>query len=203
MESHYHLGNKGEQYFIHNYESSPELIEMSFDLSCYQPMLAESEKKQPRVFQTIFLDKGGCEELWTRDKIKPEKVHLTKWWRQFAHVWTHFLFTVPLLRFIQGGFHNNIYFAGAYTLFNTHELAAVSGMVAAERLGAKYPFAGDKQARKTMDVYSFISHGFVRPEGKVQSWKEILVQGAFGMFMSAVAVPILMFQGVLMMTGYA
>eukprot|EP00466_Bigelowiella_natans_P020317 jgi/Bigna1/90992/estExt_fgenesh1_pg.C_850052 len=186
------VGDKGEQYFIHNYDEDPKRIEMSFDLSCYQPMLAEKkeegggtrkgtetkkaasttpeheeEKKQepvgtqqhqqqdgapPRVFQSIYLDQKGCEKHWTRNGLDSKKVHLVKWWRQFAHTWTHFLFTVPLLRFIQGGGHDNCFFAGAYTLFNTHELAAVSGLAAAERLGASYPFYGDGTCTKTLNM---------------------------------------------------
>ena len=39
------------------------------------------------------------------------------------------------------------WFCGAYTLFNTHELAVVSGLAVAERLGAPYPFQENELAR--------------------------------------------------------
>lgn len=50
-----------------------------------------------------------------------DKVLLVKWWRQFAHTWRHFAFTVPLVRFMQG--QQRTWYCGAYTLFNTHEIA--------------------------------------------------------------------------------
>jgi len=174
---------------------------MSFDLSCYQPMLAErkadEKNPKPRVFQTIFLDKKQCEHLWTRKRISEDKVLLTKWWRQFAHTYTHFLFTVPLLRFIQGGQNNNVFFAGAYTLFNTHELAAVSGFAAAERLGAPYPFADDSVAVKTMNTYSFVAHGRVRGPGKLgdgQSLTSKCLEVGWGLLLRPIAAMLLLIQ---------
>ena len=34
------------------------------------------------VFQTIFLDRDGSEDLWTRNEIDKEKVIYEKWWKQ-------------------------------------------------------------------------------------------------------------------------
>ena len=85
------------------------------------------------------------------------QVLLRKWWRQFAHTWRHFLFTVPLMRFLQGRRHS--WFCGAYTLANTHEIATISGLAVAERLGAPYPFRDDALAAMQFDTYMKFLHG--------------------------------------------
>ena len=205
MRKHYRVGT-GEQYFIHNYAKRPELIEMSFDLSNYQPMLCdpvkgsestgggdsksgESERPRrrvhPRVYQTIFLDKKGCSSMWTIRRIAEGKILLRKWWRQFAHTYKHFLFTVPLLRFVQNT--KGCYYAGAYTLFNTHELACVSGLSAAERLGAPYPYSDDAKACKTMNTYTLAAHGVVRGRGFCRRVSE----AALGTAMRFIVLPVL------------
>lgn len=63
-------------------------------------------------------------------------------------------------RFIQGTKHT--WYAGAYTLFNTQEIAVMSGLAAAERLGAEYPFGDDKLAAKQFDMYLGVAHGAKR-----------------------------------------
>lgn len=94
-----------------------------------------------------------------------------------SHTWKHFLGVVPWVRFLQGrkvrdrwlceGWNQcdffsqhpsvgllfclsmqHTWFCGAYTLFNTHELAIISGLAVAERLGAPYPFDDNELARK-------------------------------------------------------
>ncbi|CAF4654375.1 unnamed protein product, partial [Rotaria sp. Silwood2] len=89
------------------------------------------------------------------------KIILERWWRQFAHVWQHFLFTVPLIRFIQEE-NSNILYAGAYTMFNTHEIACISGLAAAHELGATYPFEKDPLAVKQFDLYMNFVYGKCR-----------------------------------------
>jgi hypothetical protein len=76
--------------------------------------------------------------------------------RQFAHTWKHFAFWVPFVRFLQG--HRHTYYAGSYTLFNTHEIAVMSGLAAADRLGAPYPF-DDEFAFKQYKTLFKITHG--------------------------------------------
>lgn len=34
------------------------------------------------VFQTIFLDKDGSEQKWSRNEVSKDKVILEKWWKQ-------------------------------------------------------------------------------------------------------------------------
>jgi predicted NAD/FAD-binding protein len=63
------------------------------------------------------------------------------------------------VRFAQG---RATLFAGAWTLVNTHEVAVVSGLAAAHRLGAAYPFAADALAAQQFDMYLRLAHGAAR-----------------------------------------
>lgn len=159
MHKHYelNLGPDGDQYFTRTDESDPEKIEMSFNLCQYQPQLAGRDRQQGNIFQTIFLD-DKCSAMWTIDAIDPAKVLLRKWWRQFAHTWRHYAFTVPWMRFVQG--RHRSWFCGSYTLVNTHEIAVISGLAAAHRVGATYPFFDrDPLAAKQFRTYMGLSHG--------------------------------------------
>ncbi|CAF0982144.1 unnamed protein product [Rotaria sordida] len=154
-----------DQYFIHTNinDSHQSLIEMSFNLSNYQPHLIELKRmKYPNlnIFQTLFLNKFESKK-WTIEKLDKKKILLERWWRQFAHVWQHFLFTVPLIRFLQKE-NSNILYAGAYTMFNTHEIACISGLAAAHELGAEYPFEKDSLALKQFDLYMNFVYGKCR-----------------------------------------
>ena len=62
-------------------------IEMSFDLTAYQPHLADRD----RIYQSIFLD-DQRKASWTVDALDEKKVLKRRWTRQFAHVWQHFAF---------------------------------------------------------------------------------------------------------------
>jgi predicted NAD/FAD-binding protein len=167
MNTHYNVHLDFDQYFIHTDMNDPSRpLEMSFNLSNYQPhLIALKEQQYPNlnIFQTIFLNKLESNK-WTIDKLNKKKIILERWWRQFAHVWQHFLFTVPLMRFIQKE-NRNILFAGAYTMFNTHEIACISGLAAAHKLGALYPFENDSLAVKQFDLYLNFVYGECR-DGK-------------------------------------
>jgi len=162
MNKHYELHKETDQYMVRTDKSDPTKIEMSFDLSNYQPQLKKIRNDKQHVFQTIFLD-DQAPDTWTLKKIKPEKIMLRHWWRQFSHTWRHFAFTVPLMRYIQG--KRNTYYCGAYTLVNTHEAAVMSGMTAAYCLGAPYPFDDDKLAQKQFNHYLMVVHGCPRKYG--------------------------------------
>eukprot|EP00123_Amoebidium_parasiticum_P003228 comp14519_c0_seq1/m.10718 comp14519_c0_seq1/g.10718 ORF comp14519_c0_seq1/g.10718 comp14519_c0_seq1/m.10718 type:complete len:490 (-) comp14519_c0_seq1:1-1470(-) len=161
MHRHYSVDEVQDQYFIKTYETDPTRLEMSFNLSNYQPNLrnlkTQGGLKGTNIYQTIFLDKNGSGNLWTIEEIDRSKIVLEKWWRQFAHTWRHFAFTVPFIRFLHG--KNRTYYAGAYTLFNTHELAIVSGFAAAYRLGAPYPFPDDDLAVSQFEQFMSVAHG--------------------------------------------
>ncbi|RNA42037.1 flavincontaining amine [Brachionus plicatilis] len=146
MQKYYDIDlSRDDQYFVKIDPHEPEKIDMSFNLSNYQPQL---KKLGRNVFQTIFLDNKRA-HLWTRNEIDKEKILLEKWWHQMAHTWKHFAFTVPYMRFLQG--KKNTWFCGSYTLFNTHEMAVISGLAVAVRLGAEYPFTHDQLATKQFD----------------------------------------------------
>ena len=174
MNAHYNVHLDSDQYFIHSDVQHPERpLEMSFNLSNYQPhliALKRDQYPQLNIFQTIYLNKLESEQ-WTLDKLDKKKVVLERWWRQFAHVWQHFLFTVPLMRFIQRE-NPHVLYAGAYTMFNTHEIACISGLAAAHRLGASYPFEDDGLALKQFDLYLNYVYGECR-NGQ-QNWIMIL-----------------------------
>lgn len=90
----------------------------------------------PFSLQTIFLNKKH-EETWTRDEIKKDKIIREDWWHQLMHSWTHYVKVVPWMWLLNGKKHTT--YAAAWTLVNAHELAVISGMAAAYRLGAEYP----------------------------------------------------------------
>ncbi|KAL0491674.1 L-aspartate oxidase [Acrasis kona] len=106
------LKERNDQYFIHQYSPESSLMEMSFNLTNYQPQLKGFQKN---IFQTIFLNDKMMDK-WTIDDIDKDKIIAEKWWRQFSHAWKHFLITVPLIRFIQGSGYGTTYYCGAYTI---------------------------------------------------------------------------------------
>jgi predicted NAD/FAD-binding protein len=153
MQTHYEFHPSEDMYFVRCDESNPRIIEMSFNLTAYQPHLAGRRT----IFQTIFLD-DSLRHHWTDGAIDPSRVLKRRSTRQFAHTWTHFAFWVPFVRFLQG--KRRTWFAGSYTLFNTHEIAVMSGLAVAERLGAPYPFSHDALATQQFDTYLRLAHGF-------------------------------------------
>lgn len=146
-------------YFIRSYPSDKKKIEMSFDLTHYQPQF-DSQDNNPdpeHVYQTIFLDKDDSSHLWTEDEINPNNIILKKWWKQQSHRWQHYGFTVPWMMWING--KNRTHYCGAWTVLNMHEIAIASGFAVAYRLGAKYPFKDDDQARRMFALVLGASHG--------------------------------------------
>ena len=156
MAKNYTFHPTEDMYFVRNDDADPRRIEMSFNLAAYQPHL---QKRGKAVYQTIFLD-DTLREYWTADAINPETILKQRTTRQFAHTWTHFAWWVPFASFIQGKKHT--YYAGAYTLMNTHEIAVMSGFAAAERLGSTYPFGKDALAVAQYKMYKKIVHGSFR-----------------------------------------
>jgi predicted NAD/FAD-binding protein len=108
------------------------------------------------VYQSIFLD-DTLKQHWTMGEIDQSKILKQRTTRQFAHTWRHFATWVPWVPLLQGKRHT--WYCGAYTLFNTHEIATMSGLAVAERLGAPYPFGHDKLAAQQFDMYLRLAHG--------------------------------------------
>ena len=167
-------------YYTHSYPQNMQKIEMSFDCTNYQHQFrknddgtkpADSEREDPgkpsvpyenHIFQSIFLDKNNS-NLWTIKDIDPKKVIESKWWHQLGHRWQHYLRVVPGMMFLNG--RNSTWFAGSWTVVNMHELACVSGIAAAYRLGADYEVFDDF-AEQFFSNYLLLSHGVRYKEGK-------------------------------------
>ncbi|KAG6810135.1 hypothetical protein H0H92_013167 [Tricholoma furcatifolium] len=205
-------------YFIRSYPSDKSKVEMSFDLTVYQPQASlcaiirfdgilptgpesttTDDKQKPNlqwtetptqtasakkdipldkhVFQTIFLDNSPeSAYLWSRDEISKDKVILEKWWKQQSHRWQHYAGTVPWMGLINGKvctymdvtatkreldaehLQNHTSFAGAWTILNMHEIAVVSGLAAAYRLGASYPFKDDGKCKRLFALCLAANH---------------------------------------------
>ncbi|OJJ45093.1 hypothetical protein ASPZODRAFT_134521 [Penicilliopsis zonata CBS 506.65] len=149
-------------YYTHSYANAPECIEMGFDCSNYQHQfrqaLGEGNPSPPpdrHVYQTIFLD-DSRRDLWTCDEIDADKVIARKEWHQFGHRWQHYLRVVPGMMFLNG--KNRTFYAGSWTMVNMHEIACISGIAAAHRLGATYePF--DDLAEDLFAKYLLVCHG--------------------------------------------
>lgn len=173
-----------EMYLVRSYKDKRGLIEMSFDLSHYQPQVKykQSETVVPSctksalnipgmngngdknscleadgsLFQTIFLDDKNIKD-WTIDHIDETKIIKKKWWRQFAHCRGHYLGTVPFLRFIQN--NKKTLYCGSWLSVNTHEQAVVSGLAAAYCISGDYFFDHDDLARDQFDLFLGIAYG--------------------------------------------
>ena len=143
-------------YFIRTHPEVPECLEMGFEISQYQPRLQAYRKGGgDPIYQTIFLDRQRS-DLWSIDRLNPSKVLDRAWWSAFSHSYKHFRRVVPWTWLLQGRKHT--FFAGSWLLFNTHDIAIASGLAAAERLGAPYPFADNKLAAATDDIVLGVSH---------------------------------------------
>ncbi len=80
--------NKGEGGALARTGKSPE--------GAAEPLL------ERHVFQTIFLDRDGSQDLWTWADISKEKRIYEKWWKQQSHRWQHYAEVVPWMMFING-----------------------------------------------------------------------------------------------------
>ncbi|KAI9796826.1 MAG: hypothetical protein M1833_005969 [Piccolia ochrophora] len=162
-------GGYKPMYYTMSYPEDPKKIEMSFDCTNYQHQFrmdhGAEEPPVPyenHIFQSIFLDKSN-REMWTIDEIDKDKIIESKWWHQLGHRWQHYVRVVPGMMFING--KNHTWFAGSWTLVNMHELACVSGIAAAYRLGADYE-KFDDFAEDFFSKYLLISHGVRYKGGK-------------------------------------
>jgi hypothetical protein len=88
MNKYYDLDpERNDQYFVRIDPTDNEKIDMSFNLSNYQPQLLQNKTRT--IFQTIFLDDTRSHN-WSKEEIDKNKIILEKWWHQFAHTWKHF-----------------------------------------------------------------------------------------------------------------
>ncbi|CRG88778.1 hypothetical protein PISL3812_05813 [Talaromyces islandicus] len=129
-------------HFVHSFPSDPDKIEMGFDCTNYQHQFRSNigegnppQEQDRHVFQTIFLNDQE-KQLWMIDQIKEDKIIGKKWWHQWGHRWSHYL------------------------RVNMHEVACVSGIAAAYRLGATYDSDGFGEfAEDFFSKYLLLAHG--------------------------------------------
>lgn len=146
-------------YYIKSYPQEPDKLEMSFDTTNYQAQFPERVPFEQHVFQTIYLNKDRDRHLWSDAEIRPETIIRTDWWHQLCHSYTHYLFVVPWMLFLQARRHTR--FAAAWTLVNAHEVAILSGLAAAVDLGAVYPedLEHDRFAFLCFRLYYLLAYG--------------------------------------------
>lgn len=146
-------------YYIKMYDQDMSKLEMCFDTTNYQSQFPENVPFEQHVFQTIYLNNDRDRKLWPMDEIDKSKIIRQDWWHQLCHSWTHYLFVVPLMMFLQGRKH--IRYAASWTLVNAHEVAILSGIAAAVDLGAEYPedLEHDKFAFLCFRLYYLLAYG--------------------------------------------
>ncbi|KAK8084883.1 FAD/NAD(P)-binding domain-containing protein [Apiospora hydei] len=146
-------------YYIKMYPSDRSKLEMCFDTSNYQSQFPEKVPFEQHVFQTIYLNKARDSHLWSDAEIDESKVIRKDWWHQLCHGYTHYLFVVPWVMFLQA--KRRVRFAGSWTLVNAHEVAILSGLAAAVDLGAEYPedLEHDRFAFLCFRLYYLLAYG--------------------------------------------
>ncbi|KAK2778557.1 hypothetical protein FQN53_001756 [Emmonsiellopsis sp. PD_33] len=158
-------------YYIHAYPGKPNKMESGFDCSNFQyqfqPDVKGGESQVPfdkHIFQSHFMDQK-LKHLWTVNQIDEESIIERKWWHQLSHRWQHYVRVAPAMRFING--KKNTHFAGSWTFVDIHEVACISGIAAAYRLGAPYE-RFDDLAETSFAKYLKHAHGvkFERRRGE-------------------------------------
>lgn len=146
-------------YYIKMYPSDLSKLEMCFDATNYQSQFPQNVPFEQHVFQTIYLNKDRDRTHWTDDEIDPSKIIRQDWWHQLCHSWTHYVFVVPWMMFLQARKHTR--YAASWTLVNAHEVAIMSGIAAAVDLGAEYPedLEHDHFALLCFRLYYLLAYG--------------------------------------------
>ncbi|KAI1662239.1 FAD/NAD(P)-binding domain-containing protein [Daldinia decipiens] len=153
------VNNFRPMYYIKMYSEDQSKLEMCFDTTNYQGQFPDKVPFEQHVFQTIYLNKDRDKNLWTDHEIRKEKIIRKDWWHQLCHSYTHYLFVVPWMMFLQAKNHTR--YAAAWTLVNAHETAVMSGIAAAIDLGAEYPedLEHDKFAFLCFRLYYLLAYG--------------------------------------------
>lgn len=108
-------------YFIH--ERTPASMDMGFALHRYQRGIT------PPLYQTLWLQDKRTKQPYKADVIA--NVLREDHWYQLGHTVGHFVKCVANLHKVQGPV---LFFAGSWTLVNSHEVAVMSGIHAAQLL---------------------------------------------------------------------
>ncbi|KAI0808570.1 FAD/NAD(P)-binding domain-containing protein [Xylaria sp. FL0064] len=155
----YAAGNFRPMYYIKMYPEDKSKLEMCFDTTNYQSQFPENVPFEQHVFQTICLNKDRDRHLWSDGEIRKDCIIRQDWWHQLCHSYTHYLFVVPWMMFLQA--RRRTRFAAAWTLVNAHEVAVMSGIAAAVDLGAEYPedLEHDRFAFLCFRLYYLLAYG--------------------------------------------
>lgn len=168
-------------YYIKMYPQDKSKLEMCFDCTNYQGQFPEHVPFDDHVFQTIYLNKDRDSKLWSIDEIDESKIIRKDWWHQLCHSFTHYIFVVPWMMFLNGRKHTR--FAAAWTLVNAHEVAVMSGIAAAVDLGAQYPedLENNRFSLLCFRLYYLLSYGkWYRRKAKKQGSGEGWATGLYG-----------------------
>ncbi|KAI1777500.1 FAD/NAD(P)-binding domain-containing protein [Hypoxylon cercidicola] len=165
-------------YYIKMYPEDRSKLEMCFDTTNYQSQFPDKVPFEQHIFQTIYLNKDRDRKLWTDYEIKEDKIIRKDWWHQLCHSYTHYLFVVPWMMFLQAKRHTR--FAASWTLVNAHEVAVMSGIAAAVDLGAEYPedLEHDKFAFLCFRLYYLLAYGKWYRRKHTKKQREAMTQAA-------------------------
>lgn len=167
-------------YYIKMYSEDKSKLEMCFDTTNYQSQFPDRVPFEQHIFQTIYLNKDRDRTLWTDHEIKTDKIIRKDWWHQLCHSYTHYLFVVPWMMFLQGKSHTR--YASAWTLVNAHEVAVMSGIAAAVDLGAEYPedLENDTFSFLCFRLYYLLTYGKWYGRKYTKNNREAMTQTAKG-----------------------
>ena len=129
---------------IAQYGARPDNYEITYIMHNQQPWAGRSDKPCLVTYNP-------------NTEIDAQKIVGRWWFQHVVHDVRHVALLVPLFRFIQG--RRRTWHCGAHTLINSQETCFVSGLAAATRIGADYPF-DDPEARRTFNHYGRIMHGW-------------------------------------------
>lgn len=165
-------------YYIKMYEKDKSKLEMCFDTTNYQSLFPDKVPFEQHVFQTIYLNKERDSKLWTDHEIKEDRIIRKDWWHQLCHSYTHYLFVIPWMMFLQAKNHTR--YAAAWTLVNAHEVAVMSGIAAAVDLGAEYPedLENDTFAFLCFRLYYLLAYGKWYGRKYTKKRREAMTQAA-------------------------
>ncbi|KAF8444103.1 hypothetical protein L210DRAFT_3502733 [Boletus edulis BED1] len=196
-------------YFIRSYPDDKKKVEMSFDLTNYQPQFKGEHSRGPQtasnmapppgpppslsshVFQTMFLDRDGSSEKWSKDSCWDGTLDDVHQWQVPYDVCGRF--SVRRLALVRPSYSDSHH-------PDMHEIAVVSGLAAAYRLGAAcvfqltmelvdggttevprsrlpYPFVQDDTCKRLFRLCLAVSHG-CRMVQRVERSDHLRVAGA-------------------------
>ena len=129
---------------VEQYGARPDNYEITYIMHNQQPWAKRSERPCLVTYNPV-------------SPIDEEKVIRRWWFQHVVHDVKQVTLLVSLFRFIQG--RRRTWHCGAHTLINSQETCLVSGLAAARRIGADYPF-DDPVARRAFNHYGRILHGW-------------------------------------------